>query len=90
MLMGAGAGLHDAGDDGGAAGGADGSRGECAGKEHTLSDEIVDGRGITGIDGIAVATHVRGKVFGENPENIRTTHIGGSGDADRDYTEEEA
>jgi len=70
MLMGAGGGLVNAGDHGGAAGGADGSGDEGAFEEDAIGCELIDDGGEAFVDGVIVAAHVGGEVFGEDPEDV--------------------
>ena len=88
VLVRAVAGLHYPGDDCRAAGRTHRGGRKGPGKEHALRGEIINRRGVLGVDRIAVATHVGRKIFGEDPENIGTTHISCSGSAERNYTKE--
>lgn len=70
MLVGSGGGLHDSGDDGGAAGRADGGRHEGAFKKDAIGRELVDGGSVVLVDGVVVAAHVGREILDKNPEDV--------------------
>lgn len=70
VLMGAGGGLIDSGDDGGAAGRANRGGHEGSFEEDAIGRKLVDGGGVVLVDGVVIAPHVGREILDEDPEDV--------------------